>query len=50
MKSHDEKLKEMKELLAKEKMLHKEIRSDYKKISKKIDDDFKMIKKSKSMQ
>ncbi len=40
----------MRELLQKEKELHKEIRADYKKISRKIDDDFEKIKKSKSLQ
>lgn len=40
----------MKELLQKEKELHKEIRIDYKKISQKIDDDFEKVKKSKSLQ
>ncbi len=40
----------MKELLEKEKELHREIRADYKKISQKIDDDFEKIKKSKSLQ
>ena len=39
----------MKELLQKEKKLHREIRADYKKISQKIDDDFDKIKKSKSL-
>ena len=40
----------MRELLQKEKELHKEIRADYKKISQKIDDDFEKIKKSKFQQ
>lgn len=40
----------MKELLEKEKELHREIRADYKKISQKIDDDFEKVKKSKSLQ
>ncbi len=40
----------MRELLQKEKELHKEIRADYKKISQKIDDDFEKIKKSKFLQ
>ena len=39
----------MKELLEKEKELHREIRADYKKISQKIDDDFEKVKKSKSL-
>ena len=39
----------MKELLQKEKELHREIRADYKKISQKIDDDFEKVKKSKSL-
>jgi hypothetical protein len=42
------KLKEMQELLEKEKNLHKKIRLDYKKISDKINNDFDQIKKSKS--
>ena len=40
----------MRELLKKEKELHKEIRADYEKISQKIDDDFEKIKKSKFLQ
>ncbi len=40
----------MRELLQKEKELHKEIRADYEKISQKIDDDFEKVKKSKSLQ
>ncbi len=40
----------MRELLQKEKELHKEIRADYKKISQRIDDDFEKIKKSKFLQ
>jgi len=39
----------MKELLQKEKKLHREIRADYKKISQKIDDDFEKAKQSKSL-
>ena len=39
----------MKELLQKEKQLHKEIHTDYEKISQKINDDFEQVKKSKSM-
>ena len=35
-----DKSKEMKDLIQKEKKLHKEIRKDYEKISQKIDDDF----------
>ena len=46
--SNTDKSKEMKELLQKEKELHKEIRADYKRISQKIDDDFEQVKKSKS--
>ena len=42
------KLKEMQELLEREKNLHKKIRLDYKKISDKINNDFDQIKKSKS--
>jgi hypothetical protein len=42
------KLKEMQELLEKEKNLHQKIRLDYKKISDKINNDFDQIKKSKS--
>ncbi|MCI4433793.1 MAG: hypothetical protein JHC41_09430 [Nitrosopumilus sp.] len=42
------KLKEMQELLEKEKNLHRKIRRDYKKISDKINNDFDQIKKSKS--
>ena len=42
------KLKEMQELLEKEKNLHRKIRHDYKKISDKINNDFDQIKKSKS--
>jgi hypothetical protein len=45
--SNNDKSKEMKELLEKEKELHREIRADYKKISQKIDDDFEKVKKSK---
>ena len=48
MDSNLDKSKEMKELLQKEKELHKEIRNDYKKLSKKIDDDFEKVKQSKS--
>ena len=47
--SNTDKSKEMRELLQKEKELHKEIRADYKKISQKIDDDFEKVKKSKSL-
>ncbi len=50
MDSNPEKSKEMKELLQKEKELHKEIHNDYKKLSKKIDDDFEKIKQSKSQE
>jgi len=46
--SNTDKSKEMKELLQKEKELHKEIRADFKKISQKINDDFEKIKQSKS--
>lgn len=38
MKSNQ--IKEMEELMKKEKLLHKEIRADFKKISQKINDDF----------
>lgn len=38
----------MKELIQKEKTLHKEIHDDYEKISNKINEDIEMIKKSKS--
>ena len=38
----------MKDLLQKEKELHKEIRADYKKISQKIDEDFEKAKQLKS--
>ncbi len=48
--SNTDKSKEMRELLHKEKELHKEIRADYKKISQRIDDDFEKIKKSKFLQ
>ncbi len=47
MASKIDKLKIMKNLVEKEKMLHKEIKSDFKKISQKINDDFDMVKKSK---
>ena len=50
MASNSDKSKEMRDLLQKEKELHKEIRTDYKKISQKIDDDFEKVKKSKSSQ
>ena len=50
MDSNSDKSKEMKELLQKEKELHKEIRNDYKKLSKKIDDDFEKVKQSKSQE
>jgi len=43
-----EKSKEMKDLVQKEKELHKEIRADFKKISQKINDDFKKVMQSKS--
>ena len=48
MASMDEKSKEMKELLEKEKELHHEIHDDYEKISQKINEDFEKIKESKS--
>ena len=35
-----DKSKEMRDLVQKEKKLHKEIKDDFKKISQKIDDDF----------
>jgi len=38
----------MKDLVKKEKELHKEIRADFKKISQKINDDFEKVKQSKS--
>ena len=41
--------KEMKNLLQKEKKLHKEIHSDYEKISQKINDDLDKIKKAKNL-
>ena len=40
---------EMKNLLQKEKKLHKEIHSDYEKISQKINDDLDKIKKAKNL-
>lgn len=46
--SNTDKAKEMKELLQKEKELHKEIRADYKKISQIIDEDFQKAKQLKS--
>jgi len=46
--SNTDKSKEIRELLQKEKELHKEIRADFKKISKKINDDFEKVKQSKS--
>ena len=39
----------MKNLLQKEKKLHKEIHSDYEKISQKINDDLDKIKKAKNL-
>jgi len=48
--SNTDKSKEMRDLLQKEKELHKEIRADYKKISQKINDDFENVKQSKSSQ
>jgi len=44
-----DKSKEMKDLVQKEKDLHKEIREDFKKISQKINDDFEKVKQSKSL-
>ena len=41
-------LKGMRDLLKKEKELHKEIRKDYKKISEKINHDFAQMRKSKT--
>jgi hypothetical protein len=43
-----EKLKELQDLVQKEKKLHKEIKEDFKKISQKINDDFEKAKQSKS--
>ncbi|MGV7225312.1 MAG: hypothetical protein ACQ9CV_00130 [Nitrosopumilus sp.] len=43
-----DKSKEMKDLIEKEKKLHKEIKSDFEKISQKINEDFEMVRKSKS--
>ena len=40
----------MKDLIRKEKKLHKEIREDFKKISQKINDDFEKVKKIKVIQ
>ena len=40
----------MKDLIQKEKKLHKEIKKDFKKISQKINDDFEKAKLSKSSQ
>jgi len=42
-----DKSKEMRDLVQKEKKLHKEIRKDFEKISQKINDDFEKVKKSK---
>lgn len=39
----------MRDLIQKEKKLHKEIRADFKKISQKINDDFEKVKQTKSM-
>lgn len=39
----------MKDLLQKEKNLHKEIHDDYDKLSQKIDDDFEKVRQSKSL-
>jgi len=38
----------MRDLVQKEKNLHKEIKEDFKKISQKINDDFEKVKESKS--
>ena len=38
----------MKDLVEKEKKLHKEIKADFKKISQKINDDLEKVKESKS--
>lgn len=38
----------MRDLIQKEKKLHKAIRTDFKKISQKINDDFEKIKQTKS--
>jgi len=43
-----DKSQEMKDLLEKEKKLHKEIHDDFEKITQKINDDFEKIKESKS--
>ena len=48
MLSEVDKLKEMKELIQKEKKLHKSIKADFNKISQKINDDFEKVKESKS--
>ncbi|HEY5735927.1 MAG TPA: hypothetical protein VIS47_05140 [Nitrosopumilus sp.] len=42
-----DKSKEMKNLIQREKKLHKEIHDDFEKISQKINDDFEKIKQSK---
>lgn len=47
MTSKVDKSKEMKELIQKEKQLHKDIRSDFKKITSKINEDIELVKKSK---
>ncbi|MBT8252033.1 MAG: hypothetical protein KJO99_04285 [Nitrosopumilus sp.] len=48
MLSEVDKSKEMKELIQKEKKLHKAIKADFNKISQKINDDFEKVKESKS--
>jgi len=45
---NSDKSKEMKDLMQKEKKLHKEISKDFEKITQKINDDFEKIKQSKS--
>ena len=39
----------MRDLIQKEKKLHKEIKEDFKKISQKINDDFEKVKQTKSL-
>jgi len=45
--ANSDKSKEMKNLVQKEKKLHKEIHDDFEKISQKINDDFEKVQKSK---
>ncbi|MCV0392368.1 MAG: hypothetical protein K5790_03620 [Nitrosopumilus sp.] len=49
MSTEISKSKEMKDLMEKEKKLHKEISTDFKKISSKITEDIEFVKKSKSI-